>query len=63
MTDKRKALIIRLEPELHKQFKTICSFLGVRAQDVVSEMIEHYTDNNKKMLTDWAKEINNGQDR
>ena len=55
MTDNRKMITIRMEPGLHKRFKGVCSFLGVKMQDIITDMILRYTDNGLSQMVDWAK--------
>jgi len=60
-TDDRVMLSVRIPADLRKRFKAVCSFLGIKHQDVLAELIERYTATQSKFLQKWAKEY--GDDR
>ncbi len=54
--EKKTMLCARIDAKLHDRFKSVCSFLGVRMQDVIVEMVGGYVDNGLASMVKWAKE-------
>ena len=59
--DNRKMITIRIDPDLHKKLKSVCSFLGVKMQDVITDMVTQYVETNLEAMAKWAKEVRRGE--
>ena len=57
----RKMITIRIDPGLHKKLKSVCSFLGVKMQDVITDMVTQYVETNLEAMAKWAKEVRRGK--